>query len=58
MGEIANYKTGECYLCGKKYKGKAGLYYHFKNSKKHWDLRRELKEKGITRPTLDDFISA
>ena len=56
MGDIANYKTGECYLCGETFKGKMGLWYHFKRSKKHWELRKGLSDKGIKRPTLVDFI--
>jgi hypothetical protein len=55
MGKIANYKTGECYLCGQKFKGKGGLRYHFKNSKRHWELKKGIKDKP--RPTLPQYFT-
>ena len=56
MGKIASYKTGECFLCGKKFKGKAGLYYHFKRSKRHWELRKKFPIFPKLQTLLEEYI--
>lgn len=62
MGEIANYKTGECILCGRTYKGKGGLHRHFQKSKRHWALRKQLPDPElsilINQLTLDGFLKS